>query len=154
MNKDRLFTFLAFCLCLFLLASCSKSTYKENSEILEATEYFEKNYLQVPQILPIDIRSKAEFESGHISGAISDPHCKSRNFGFFFTFQPVVLVGAENLTTIADCQRKYRRSKLMGGGYQSWVENGYPVAVGKERAVLLKKGCSSLLIHAGNQECL
>lgn len=154
MSKNKLLTFLSLPFCFFFLVSCFNSSNKVISEPLAATTYFEKYYLQVPQILTVDIRSKNEFESGHISGAISDPYCKSRDLGFFFSFQPVVLVGDEISTIIKNCQRKYRRYRLLGGGYQSWMENGYPVSAGKERAVFLKKGCSSLLNHEGNQECL
>lgn len=129
---------------------------EESTKYVDPTIYFENYYLQIPQLIPIDIRSNEEFLSVHIPGSLSDPFCLTKKVDFFFRYQPVVLIYAiKDEKSFKRCQRKYKNVFFIDGGIKAWADRGYPTTPGTERPILLKKGCSSLFDNAkGNSECL
>jgi rhodanese-related sulfurtransferase len=84
----------------------------------------------------VDIRSGAEFKSGHIPGAVSEPfHPFFRNFGrferthpktgvfVFYCFEPACREGQTMLSLMG--RRGYPKAVWMYGGLSRLIQDGY-----------------------------
>ncbi len=84
------------------------------------------------RILLVDVREPAEFESGHIEGAVSFP---------LSTFDPAALPDPEGRTIVFQCAGGVRSARAaeaavaagvdggrhLAGGIKAWVADGRPV---------------------------
>ena len=69
---DKMKKFLLCLITLLFICGCSNSNLKKNYTFITADEAYEM--IKNEDVIIIDVRSKIEFESGHLENAINIPH--------------------------------------------------------------------------------
>ena len=125
--------FLAAVLCMVLAASQAGAAERTELDPAEALQLIEERRGQA-DFLIVDLRSREEFEQGHIEGARLIPY-------YAVNFTRIVSQLDRNATILLYCQRgrqsplafraleklRFTDVRILDGGVAAWTEAGYPL---------------------------
>ncbi len=128
MNKSRFYLFL-----FLILASCSRHYLLQCSTEISAPKAY-KLLLKNDNVIFVDVRTKEEFEKGHIKGAINIDYFSPQLENLLMTLpkEKIIIVYCKhalrsknvvNLLKRNDYQKVYN----LKGGFPSWTSGGFPV---------------------------